>query len=180
MPLDGTQELDPLASIISANAGLYLYYAKQYDQATAQLHKTLEVNDQFGVAHLYLGYVYLQQPGHTPEAVAEFQKARDYMGDDAETLAALGNAYAAAGRRADAQKVLETLREHSQRGYVSPYFVALVYAGLGDREHAFDFLERAYQDRHPGMILLKYDPRFDPLRRDPRLTKLIQRIEQPS
>jgi TolB-like protein/Tfp pilus assembly protein PilF len=174
------QELDPLSSIISANAGLYLYYAQQYDQATAQLHKTLEVNDQFGVAHLYLGYVYLQQPGHAPEAVAEFQKAQAYMGDDAETLAALGHAYAAAGQRADAQKVLATLREHAARGYVSPYFVAVVYTGLGDRERAFDSLERAYQDRHPGMILLKYDPRFDPLRRDPRFTKLIRRIEQPS
>jgi len=174
------QELDPLSSIISANAGLFLYYAHQYEQATAQLHKTLEVNDQFGVAHLYLGYVFLQQPGHASDAVAEFQKAQAYMGDDPETLAALGNAYAAAGRRADAQKVLDQLRERSQHGYVSPYWLAVIYAGLGDREHAFDSLERAYQDRHPGMILLKYDPRFDPLRRDPRLTKLIQRIEQPS
>ncbi|PYS80385.1 MAG: hypothetical protein DMF67_20580 [Acidobacteria bacterium] len=174
------QELDPLSSIISANAGLFLYYAHQYEQATAQLHKTLEVNDQFGVAHLYLGYVFLQQPGHASDAVAEFQKAQAYMGDDPETLAALGNAYAAAGRRADAQKVLDQLRERSQHSYVSPYWLAVIYAGLGDREHAFDSLERAYQDRHPGMILLKYDPRFDPLRRDPRLTKLIQRIEQPS
>jgi len=174
------QELDPLSSIISANAGLYLYYSRQYDQATAQLRKTLEVDDRFGVARLYLGYVYLQQPGHAAEAVAEFQKAQAYMGDDAETLAALGHAYAAAGRRADCQKVLAALRERAARGYVSPYFVAVVYAGLGERERAFDSLERAYQDRHPGMILLKYDPRFDPLRRDPRFTKLIQRIEQPS
>ncbi|MDQ3743734.1 MAG: protein kinase [Acidobacteriota bacterium] len=174
------QELDPLASIINANAGLYLYYAKQYDQATAQLKKTLEVDDHFGVAHLYLGYVYLQQSGHQQDAIAEFQRALDNMGDDAETQAALGHAYAVAGQRAEAQKVLASLREHAARGYASPYFVAIVYTGLGDRERAFDSLEQAYRDRHPGMILLKYDPRFDPLRRDPRFTKLIQRIEQPS
>ncbi|HEX3559121.1 MAG TPA: protein kinase [Pyrinomonadaceae bacterium] len=173
------QELDPLSSIISANAGLYLYYAQQYEQATAQLRKTLEVNDQFGVAHLYLGYIYLRQSGHAAEAVNEFQKALD-TGEDPETLAALGNAYAAAGRRADAQKVLEQLRERSQHGYVSPYWLAVIHAGLGDRERAFDSLERAYQDRHPGMILVKYDPRFDPLRSDPRFTRLIRRIEEPS
>ena len=95
-------------------------------------------------------------------------------------MAALGHAYAVAGRRAEAQKVLASLRERPASGYASPYFVAVVYTGLGDRERAFDSLERAYQDRHPGMILLKYDPRFDPLRGDPRFTKLIRRIEQPS
>jgi eukaryotic-like serine/threonine-protein kinase len=175
------QELDPLASIISANAGLYLYYAKQYEQAAAQLHKTLEVDDHFGVAHLYLGYVYLQQPGHASDAISEFQRALDdSASDDPETLAALGHAYAVAGQHAEAQKVLANLREHAARGYASPYFLALVYTGLGDRDRAFDSLEQAYKDRHPGMILLKYDPRFDPLRRDPRFTKLIQRIEQPS
>ena len=172
------QELDPLAPIISANAGLYHYYARQYDRAVEQLRKTIEVDEQFGVAHLYLGYVYLQQPGRTAEAVAEFQKAQDYMGEDPETLSALGHAYAAAGRRADAQKILDQLRERSARGYVSPYFMAVVYAGLGEHERAFEWLEKSYEDRHPGMILLKSDPRFDPLRRDPRLSNLIRRIEQ--
>jgi eukaryotic-like serine/threonine-protein kinase len=172
------QELDPLAPIISANAGLYHYYARQYDRAVEQLRKTIEVDEQFGVAHLYLGYVYLQQPGRTTEAVAEFQKAQDYMGEDPETLSALGHAYAAAGRRPEAQKILDQLRERSSRGYVSPYFMAVVYTGLGERERAFEWLEKSYEDRHPGMILLKSDPRFDALRRDPRLPNLIRRIEQ--
>jgi serine/threonine-protein kinase len=174
------QELDPLSSIISANAGLYQYYARQYEQAAAQLRRTLDLDEQFGVAHLYLGYVYLQRPGQTQAAIEEFQKARDDMGEDPETLAALGHAYAVAGRRADAQKVLDGLRERAARGYVSPYFIAVVYTGLGDRDRAFEMLEESYRDRHPGMILLKSDPRFDSLRGDPRFTRLIQRIEQPS
>jgi hypothetical protein len=99
------------------------------------------------------------------------------MGEDPETLSALGHAYAVAGRRADAESVLSQLRALRERGYVSPYFVAVVHAGLGDRERAFAALEESYRDRHPGMILLKSDPRFDPLRKDARLTKLIQRIE---
>jgi len=173
------QELDPLSPIISANAGLYHYYARQYGEAEERLRRTLEVDDRFGVARLYLGYVYLQQPGRVGQAVEEFKRAAEYMGEDPETLAALGHAYAVAGRRAEAQKVLERLRELAARGYVSPYFTALVHAGLGDRERALESLERAYEDRHPGMILLKSEPRFDRLRRDPRFTKLVQRVEQP-
>ncbi|HYE13789.1 MAG TPA: protein kinase, partial [Pyrinomonadaceae bacterium] len=172
------QELDPLAPIIGANAGLYLYYARRYDEAAAQLRKTLAVDDRFGVAHLYMGYVMLQQPNSAEAAIAEFIKARELMGEDPETLAALGHAYAVAGRRADALKSLEALRARSTRGYVSPYFLAIVYAGLGDTARAFENLERSYQDRHPGMILLKSDPRFDPLRKDARLSDLIRRIEQ--
>ncbi len=171
------QELDPLSAIISANAGLYLYYARRYDEAVAQLRKTLEVDEQFGVAHLYLGYAYLQQPGRTDDAVGEFQQAVKHMGEDPETLSALGYAYAVAGRRADAERVLEQLRERRAHGYVSPYFIAVVYAGLGDRERAFQALEESFQDRHPGMILLKSDPRFDPLRKDARFSDLIRRIE---
>ncbi|HEU4597697.1 MAG TPA: protein kinase, partial [Pyrinomonadaceae bacterium] len=174
------QELDPLSAIISANAGLYLYYARDYDAATEQLRKTLEVDEQFGVAHLYLGYVYLQQAGRADEAVAELQKAVKYMGEDPETLSALGHAYAVAGRRAEAVAVLTQLRALRERGYVSPYFVAVVHAGLGDLDPAFAALEESYRDRHPGMILLKSDPRFDPLRKDARFSKLIRRIEQPS
>jgi serine/threonine protein kinase/TolB-like protein/tetratricopeptide (TPR) repeat protein len=171
------QELDPLSAIISANAGLYLYYARDYDAAAEQLRKTLEVDEGFGVAHLYLGYAYLQQAGRTGEAVAELQKAAEYMGEDPETLSALGHAYAVAGRRADAEAVLSQLRALRERGYVSPYFVAVVYAGLGERDHAFAALEESFRDRHPGMILLKSDPRFDPLRKDARLSGLIRRIE---
>ncbi len=171
------QELDPLSAIISANAGLYLYYARDYDAATEQLRKTLEVDDNFGVAHLYLGYAYLQQAGRANDAVAELQKAVKLMGEDPETLSALGHAYAVAGRRADAEAVLAQLRGLGERGYVSPYFVAVVYAGLGDRDRAFNALEESFRDRHPGMILLKSDPRFDPLRKDARLSGLIRRIE---
>ena len=171
------QELDPLSSIISANAGLYLYYSRRYSEAERQLRKTLEVDDAFGVAHLYLGYVRLQQ-NEAARAVSEMERARELMGEDPETMAALGHAYAAAGRRAGALDMLGRLRARGRRGYVSPYFFAVVHAGLGDRDQAVGQLEQAYADRHPGMILLKFDPRFDPLRNDPRVARLIGRIEQ--
>jgi TolB-like protein/Tfp pilus assembly protein PilF/predicted Ser/Thr protein kinase len=171
------QELDPLSSIISANAGLYLYYSRRYDEAERQLRRTLEVDETFGVAHLYLGYVHLQQ-GEAARAVSEIERAQQLMGDDPETMAALGHAYAAANRRADALELLSRLRARGRRAYVSPYFMAVVYTGLGEREQALGQLEQAFADRHPGMILLKFDPRFDSLRGDARLAHLIARIEQ--
>lgn len=171
------QELDPLSLIINANSGLYLYYAGQYDRALEQVNKTVEVDPTFGVARLYLGYIYLQKPGHTPKAIAELQHAVKLMGDDAETHAALGHAYAVAGRTNEAREILNKLQTPKTGGYVSPYFLAVVHAGLGDNTGAFENLRRARDDRHPGLILLKIDPRFNALRPDPQFAELIRQVE---
>ena len=176
------QELDPLSLIINANSGLYLFYSgpEHYEEARRQVEKALEVDQTFGVAHLYLGYIYQQQPARRPEAIAELQRAVALMGEDAETHAALGHAYAAAGRTAEARKVLDRLRAPRAGGYVSPYFIALVQAGLGDRDHALAALYQAYKDRQPGMIFMRLDPRFASLRSDPRFTDLQRHVEQAS
>ncbi|HYY43495.1 MAG TPA: tetratricopeptide repeat protein, partial [Pyrinomonadaceae bacterium] len=176
------QELDPLSLIINANSGLYLYYSgpEHYEEARRQVAKALEVDQTFGVAHLYLGYIYLQQPAHRNDAINELQRAVALMGEDAETHAALGHAYAVAGRTADARKVLERLRAPRPGSYVSPYFIALVYTGLGEREHALAALYQAYKDRQPGMIFMRHDPRFEPLRADPRFANLQHHVEQAS
>ncbi|HEX8072655.1 MAG TPA: protein kinase [Pyrinomonadaceae bacterium] len=176
------QELDPLSLIINANSGLYLYYSgpTHYEEAAREVRKALEVDDSFGVAHLYLGYIYQQQPARRADALAELQRATALMGDDAETWAALGHAYAASGKTAEARKVLERLRASHPGGYVSPYFIALVYAGLGDHDRALAALYQAYKDRHPGMIFMRLDPRFAPLRTDSRFADLQRHVEQAS
>jgi eukaryotic-like serine/threonine-protein kinase len=176
------QELDPLSLIINANSGLYLFYSgpEHYEEAQRQVEKSLEVDQTFGVAHLYLGYIYLQQPARRNDALAELQRALPLMGDDAETHAALGHAYAVAGRTAEARKVLERLRAPHPGGYVSPYFIALVYTGLNERDQALAALYQAYKDRHPGMIFMRIDPRFAPLRSDPRFADLQRHVEQAS
>jgi hypothetical protein len=99
---------------------------------------------------------------------------------DAETLAALGHAYAITGRTADARKLLDKLRTPPADSYVSPYFIALVYTGLGEREHALAALYQAYKDRQPGMIFMRLDPRFAPLRTDQRFIDLQHHVEQAS
>ena len=85
-----------------------------------------------------------------------------------------------AGRRAEARKVIDDLAERSKRKYVSPYFIAGIYAALGERDHAFAWLEKAYQDRHPFMTLIGAEPVFDSLRSDPRFADLVRRIGLPS
>jgi tetratricopeptide (TPR) repeat protein len=162
---------------------LYLFYSgpAHYDEAAREVQKALEVDQSFGVAHLYLGYIYEQQPARRVEVVPELQHAVALMGDDAETRAALGYAYAAAaGHQAEARKVLNWLQTPRTGSYVSPYFVALVYTGLGEREPALAALYQAYKDRQPGMIFMRLDPRFAPLRSDPRFIELQKHVEQAS
>jgi serine/threonine protein kinase/tetratricopeptide (TPR) repeat protein len=169
------QALDPLSRIINANLGLHYYYARQYDQAIEQLRKTINLEPDFGLAYFYLGRA-LAQKGMYKEAIAELQKARDLSGEDPETIAELGYAYGLAGRRAEAQKVLDELNELSKRRYVLPYFIATVHTGLGDKDQAFEWLEKAYAASHPGLALVNVDPKFDTLRSDPRFADLVRRI----
>ena len=175
------QELDPLSLIINANSGLYLYYSgpEHYEEARKEVAKALEVDQTFGVAHLYLGYIYLQQPARRADAINELQRAVALLGD-AEARAALGYAYATAGKQAEARKILNWLQTPRADGYVSSYFTALIYTGLGDREHALAALYQAYKDRQPGMIFMRLDPRFAPLRSDPRFIELQKHVEQAS
>ncbi len=93
-----------------------------------------------------------------------------------QLLSPLGHGYALAGERDKAQQALDELREMSKRRYISPYLFAVVYVGLGDKEQAFAWLEKAYQDRSFWLIWLKVEPRFDSLRDDPRFQDLLRRI----
>jgi tetratricopeptide (TPR) repeat protein len=169
------QALDPLSRIINSNLGLHYYYARQYDQAIEQLRKTIELNPDFGLAYFYMGRTLLQK-GMRSEAIVELQKARGLSGEDPETIAELGYAYGMTGRRAEAQKVLDELNELSKRRYVLPYFIATIHTGLGNKDQAFAWFEKAYEDRHPGLVLISIDPKFDSLRSDPRYADLVRRI----
>ena len=93
--------------------------------------------------------------------------------------AALGRAYAVAGKRDEALKMLNELKERAKRSYVSPVGIAIIYVGLGEKEQAFSWLEKAYEDRSTWLIFLKVEPRFDPLRSDPRFQSLLRRMNFP-
>ena len=115
--------------------------------------------------------------GKRLEALSEYQTAVEMSDGDQDALAALAHAYALIGRRAEAQKMLRDLEQKSKRDYVSPYVIATVYAGLGEKDRAFEFLERAYQARSLDISWhIKADLRINNLRSDPRFSNLLSRM----
>jgi tetratricopeptide (TPR) repeat protein len=168
------QELDPLSLIVNADVGDTYFYARQYDKAIEQLLKTIEMDQSFYYAHYELGMAY-EMKGLYPEAIAAYKQARA-LNNDPRVLALLGHAYAASGRRDEALKMLKQLQELARQQYVPAYHFVILYAGLVDRDQAFQWLEKTYQDRTSRMTILQVDPFLDPLRSDPRFTEMVNRV----
>ena len=173
------RELDPLSLIIKANVGVIRYFGRQYDQALEQMMSVLRESPNFSVAHWGLGLVY-EQTNRNREALAEFEKAVAISHRGPNALASLGHAYAVNGNRDGARKVLGELKERAKKEPISAFQIALVDIGLGDKEAAFAALEEAYRERSTLLTYLKMDPRFDPLRSDPRFKDLLRRIGLPA
>jgi len=137
-------ELDPLSLVNNVDLGWVYFAARRYDEAIAQMRKTIEIDSRFYLAHYYLGEAF-QLKGQLADAIAEYRKAVE-LDDDPFALALLGQAYARAGQRDEAQKILTRLTEEAKSRYVSAYAVALMFIGLGDKEQAMDALERAFRE----------------------------------
>jgi eukaryotic-like serine/threonine-protein kinase len=159
-------ELDPLSLIINADLGHVFYEARKYELAIEQERKTLEMDPNFNPAQHWLGLAYLQK-SMDKEGIAEFEKEFPF----------LGYAYAVAGRRAEAQQVLDKLNELSKQKYVPAVSMARIYVGLGEKDKAFEWLEKAYLDGSiGGGTGIAVDPIFDPLRSDPRFMDILRRM----
>ena len=167
-------ELDPLSLAINADLGSIYYFARHYDEAIDQMRKTLEMDPGFYVAHWNLGRA-LEVKSALNAALGEYQKARA-LNDDPSMLGLLAHAYAVSGNKTEALKIRDQLEVLSKQRYVSAYSFALVYLGLGDKEEALHWLERAYQDRGPDIAFIKVDPMLDPLRGDPRFEALVAKV----
>ena len=121
-----------------------------------------------------IGTIY-EQKGMYAEAVASYQKAISVSERTSNFLWSLGHAYGASGKREEAIKILNELKAMSKHSYVSPYDLALIYIGLGEKEKAVEQLERTYDEQSGWIIYLQVDPFLDPLRGDSRFQKLIDR-----
>ncbi len=176
--LKRARQLDPLSVIINADVGLLLHFARRYDDAIEQVRKALEMDTNFVAGHRPLGLAY-EQKGMHAEAVAELQKALEVSRGHPFILGSLGHAYARAGRREKALATISDLEALSKRRYVAPFNTAVIYTGLGDSGRAFEWLQKAFNDRSLDMTFLKVDPRFDALRADPRFGDLIGRMKLP-
>ena len=172
-------ELDPLSLRIRWDRWLLLYLAGQYDGATEQCRKLQEIDSNNDLGHLYCGDVDVEK-GNLAQGIREVQEAVTLSGSEhARAIAALGYAYALAGRRNDAQNIIAQLKELSKRRYVHPVLVAAVYAALGQKEDAFEWLERGYRVHSRDLLELKYDPHFATLRSDSRFVDLVRRVGLP-
>lgn len=171
-------ELEPLHLVVGSHLAWHYLYARQYDDAIAQFRKTLELDPAFPQVQRYAAWAYLQRGMHS-EAIAALRTAASALADNPEVEAELGHALAVAGRRAEALAILKRLRQPSPTRYVSPYSVALVEAGLGDRDQALAWLDKAYTERSDYMPYLKLEPMMDGLRSDPRFAAIVQRVGLP-
>jgi TolB-like protein/Tfp pilus assembly protein PilF len=171
-------ELDPLSVIINADVGTILTNARRYDQAIEQLRKTVEMDPGFYYAHWTLGDA-LELKGRNEEAMAEYKKAIA-LDDDPLPRALLGHLYAKIGRQDEALAILEQLRElreSSKQRYVSPFNLALIHIGLGQKNEAIQLLEETYEERDGyNIAFIKVEPMLDPLRGDPRFEALVQKV----
>jgi TolB-like protein/tetratricopeptide (TPR) repeat protein len=171
-------ELDPLSLIINTDLGSVYLLARRYDEAIAQYRKTIEMDPRFYAAHWPLGRVW-ELKGQLNEAIAEYRKAAE-LNDDPFVLALLGQAYARAGQREEAQRILARLSDEAKSRYVRAYSFALMYLALGDKERAIDEMERAYRERAGlDVVWIKINPFLDDLRGHPRFEALVQKVFAP-
>jgi DNA-binding winged helix-turn-helix (wHTH) protein/TolB-like protein/Tfp pilus assembly protein PilF len=168
-------EDDPLSLIIGSNAGWTLSLAGKGDQAIEILKKAIEIDPTFPRTHFRLGRAYEQKKSYEL-AISELEQAVNLSGGDTCYKGSLGHVYATSGHLNQARKVLQDLEERGGQQYVPSYAIALVYAGLGENERAFTWLEKAYEDRSTAMVFLRLDPELSSLHSDPRFENLSQKV----
>jgi serine/threonine protein kinase/TolB-like protein/Tfp pilus assembly protein PilF len=170
-------ELDPLSLVINTTLRQTFCYARQYDQVMDQYRKTLELDPHFRPTHFFLGNAYVQE-SMDKEAIAEFQSVLAIAPEAPFALSGLAYAYAVAGRRAEAEKVLDQLKELAKRKFVPAVVFAKIHVGLGQKDKVFEWLEKSYEERSIGIYgwNIKVDPALDPLRSDPRFQDLLRRM----
>lgn len=176
--LNKARELDPVSILVGGDIGETLRMARRYEAAIEEFRRTLELDPNFADAlpDLGLAYAYI---GMYDKAVSATNKGIVLSGNSAQAIAFLGRIHAVSGKKAEAHKVIAELREVSKRRYVSPLDIAMIYATLGERDQAFAWLEKAYEEHICWLIELGIEPAWDNLRSDTRFTNLLRRVGLP-
>jgi TolB-like protein/DNA-binding winged helix-turn-helix (wHTH) protein/tetratricopeptide (TPR) repeat protein len=169
------RQLDPLAVVTNSLVGFVLYRARDYEDALAALQPAIELDPNHPTPYLARGLA-LSMLGRHADAIAALEKGVEASQRSTEMVAQLALALGRAGRIDRARTLLSELEARARSQHVSPFAFALAHTGLGDSEKAIAALERAYQQREWYLCVLKVDPIFDPLRRDPRFQDLLRRL----
>ena len=171
-------QLEPLTMILHWNVTVFVYFARQYDEAITASQQALELDANFAPLRWTLG-LSLAQKQMYEQAAAEMEEAVRLSGSAPFYLGALGHVYSSAGRREDARRVIRELGEVSKQRHVSPYWPGMIYAALGEKDEAFLWLERALAEHAPWMVYLKAPPWLDNLRSDSRYYDMLRRMRIP-
>jgi TolB-like protein/lipopolysaccharide biosynthesis regulator YciM len=170
------QELDPLSLVITSNVGEILLNMQRYDMAKEQFNKVVELDPNFSLAHIELGELYARL-NKFDEAITELQIARKIIGEkNPYGMYQLGYIYAKAGKKDEAIKILNQLLEFSKKGYTLSVQIASIYAGLGDKDNAFEWLTNGCSEQNRYIIDLKISFEWDNLRSDPRFTAILKKV----
>jgi TolB-like protein len=167
-------QLDPISSGSYMNLAWVYYFGHKYDQALEAMQQVAALHANPAASLFPLGAIYVEK-GRYDEGIEEFKQ----LGDMPHALGHMGNAYARAGKTAEARAILPKLMQHIEKNGVGRYEIALVYAGLRENDNAFAWLEKAFQSRDKGVTYLKIDPCLDPLRSDSRFQNLVKRVGLP-
>lgn len=173
------QQLDPLSLAINTDVGFHLLYNGRYAEAIAQLQSVLGMKSDFALAHLWLARAFLAA-GRFEESLAEAASAEAVIPEWPVIIVQRGYTLGTMGRADEARAVLGELERMSTKRFVTSYGVALVYTGLGDREQAFAWLDKAFAERSHWLMWLRFDPRWKSLRSDPRFAGLVERLKYPN
>jgi TolB-like protein/Flp pilus assembly protein TadD len=173
------QEVDPhLMVVIRTTRAAALYFSRQYDKSIAECTDALKLDANYFLLHYLLGRCYARKGQHA-KATATFGGKKHVWGETPLIDMGLALAHAVAGRKAEVTAALEQLQMFSAGRYIPATYIGIVYAGLQDRDRAFEWLEKAYEERADGLTLLNVEPMVDELRGDPRFQDLVCRIGFP-
>ena len=172
------QELDPTSVLNSFALGYELYMARKYDEALAQLQKTLPMDTKYFPTHSWLALTYIQK-SMPEDALEEARKAADLSNESTISMSVLAVSYASSGNAKEARGILQRLEADSKSRYISSLEISLIFASLHESDRAFESLQRAYENHDYNLFRLRAEPAFDRLRSDPRFADLVGRIGLP-
>jgi tetratricopeptide (TPR) repeat protein len=169
------RELDPAQDAAIDEAAIY-YHQRQYPALVEAGRKSVAARSDYWVGHYFLAVGY-EGSGRLSDAIAEYRNAVEISQEDVDALAGLAHAYAVSGKPSEAKEILKRLQQAAGTSYVSPYMIATIYAGLGEKDKALEYLEKAYEERSTDLpYFLSADLRLDALRSDPRFRNLVQKV----
>jgi len=172
------QALDPLSSVIGVNVSRMYQLQNNHEASIQNSLKLIELDPNFGPAYEYLALSYLKR-GRNAEAIAAAEKAVELSNRSAISLGDLGYVYALAGKRAEANEKIKELEEKYSRKEAIGQYLATVYVGLGDKDKAFEWLEKDFQARSAKLTEIRWQLQFDSLHDDPRFRDLLKRMGLP-